>query len=576
MWRSIAARSSFTRSFVRKFCSFQNPSSQVINKPFNSHYLSVQNPRKFHHQNYRFFSQSSSISEFETENHDAISSEEVEAETIEVFSDTHDDNSSLEPENEDNDETQMSNLNLNDQELEGIDDEIFEKVKILIQSSVDGSLESSLNDLDLRLTEEFVMKLLEIQFVNGDTLNRFFKWVLSRNDFQVTNLVLSEFVCAICNDPGLKRNDLYALWDIIKEFGEKESGFLNANILNQLISALSKMGKGKAALEVFEKFEEFGCVPNVDTYYFTIEALCKRSFFDWATSVCQKMVDSGMIPDSDKVGEIISYYCKDYRAQEAYVVYLAAKKKNIHPPQKAVNFLISCLSKVDETVYVAQEMLVDFSDEVRLHSINPFTWVVRGLCRIKDIEGAKKLFSEMIEKGPLPGNAVFNIIINALSKNGDLEDAKDMVNVMKGRGLKPDVYTYSVIISGYAKGGMMEEACKVLAMAKTEHSKLCPATFHSLIRGYCNLGDFDKALNLMSQMKDYGVEPNVDEYNKLIQSLCLKSLDWKTAERLLKEMKSKGLHLPGITRGLISAVKELEQEVNEQEAIGSEEALSKA
>src|SRR5688500_6582086 len=137
---------------------------------------------------------------------------------------------------------------------------------------------------------------------------------LSRNDFQVTTLNLSEFVSAICNDPGLRRNDLYALWDIIEEFGEKESGFLNANILNQLISTLLKIGKGKAALEVFEKFEEFGCVPNTDTYYVTIEALCKRSFFYWATYDCQKMVDSGMIPNSDKVGEIISYYCKDYRA----------------------------------------------------------------------------------------------------------------------------------------------------------------------------------------------------------------------------------------------------------------------
>uniref|UniRef100_A0A803NEU5 Pentatricopeptide repeat-containing protein n=2 Tax=Chenopodium quinoa TaxID=63459 RepID=A0A803NEU5_CHEQI len=107
-------------------------------------------------------------------------------------------------------------------------------------------------------------------------------------------------------------------------------------------------------------------------------------------------------------------------------------------------------------------------------------------------------------------------------------------------------------------------------MAKRKHAKLCPATFHSLIRGYCNLGEFDRAVKLLSEMKDSGVEPNVDEYNKLIQSLCLKALDWKSAEKLLEEMKEKGLYLPGITRGLVSAVKELEQE-----AVGSEDDHAK-
>ncbi|KMT14696.1 hypothetical protein BVRB_4g074630 [Beta vulgaris subsp. vulgaris] len=587
MWRSIASKSSLTRNFGRKLFSLQNPRSQVIHKPLNSSPFSshISSTQHFHHQNHRFLSHSSSISEFETENHDATSSEELELENGEGFDDTHVASSSKNyelthefDENAENNDAQIVGFSSNDQELKGvvnegisvIDVEKLENVLSLLQSSVDGSLESNLDNIDLRLSEEFVVRVLKTPLIPGDHLIWFCKWVSSRNDFEVTTLVLNELARAICNDPALKRKDVYALWDMTKEIGEKESGLLNAEILNQLLSAFSKLGKGKAAFEVFGKFEELGCVPNVDTYYFTIEALCKRSFYDWATLVCQKMLDAKMLPESEKVGEIISLYCKGHRSKEAHVVYLAAKENNRYPPQKAVNFLVSCLSKVDETVNLAQEMLVDFSGEVRKHAINPFSWVIRGLCRKKDIEGAKKLFNEMIVEGPPPGNGVFNVIINSLSKAGDLEEAKDMLKLMESRGLKPDVYSYSVIISGYSKGGLMEEACKVLSMAKKEHPKLCPATFHTLIRGYCNLRDFDNALKLLSEMKDYGVEANVDEYNKLIQSLCLKALDWKKAEKLLEEMKEKNLHLPGITRGLINAVKELEQE-----AIGSEEAQSK-
>ncbi|KAL9683752.1 hypothetical protein QQ045_021177 [Rhodiola kirilowii] len=61
-------------------------------------------------------------------------------------------------------------------------------------------------------------------------------------------------------------------------------------------------------------------------------------------------------------------------------------------------------------------------------------------------------------------------------------------------------------------------------------------------------------------MKDYGVEANADEYNKLIRTLCLNAVDWKTAEKLLDEMNEKGLHLYGTTKGLINAVRDLEAE----------------
>uniref|UniRef100_A0A803L424 Pentatricopeptide repeat-containing protein n=1 Tax=Chenopodium quinoa TaxID=63459 RepID=A0A803L424_CHEQI len=238
---------------------------------------------------------------------------------------------------------------------------------------------------------------------------------------------------------GIGLNDQELVGEMVKESAWCRGG-VNAEMLNQLISAFSKLGKGKAAYEAFGEFEEFGCVLNVDRY----------------------------------------------KSKEVHVVYLAAKKDKKYPSQKAVNFLISCLLKVDETVNLAQEMLVDFSDEVCKHAINPFSWVICGLCRKNDIEGAKKLFAEMMEKGPPPGNAILNIIINSLSKAGDMEDAKRLLKLMETRGLKLD------------------------------------------------------------------------------------ALDWKSAEKLLEEMKEKGLYLPGIMRGLISAVKELEQE-----AVGSKDDHAK-
>ncbi|XP_075644709.1 small ribosomal subunit protein mS80 (rPPR6)-like [Castanea sativa] len=445
------------------------------------------------------------------------------------------------------------------EEVYEINVEQLENVLSLLQSSVDGSLESALDDMGLTLHEEFVVKVLETPHVLGENLIMFFKWGLKKkSEFKVTTCVVDSLVRAICRE--LKKKDAYALWDLIKDIGEKENGVLNAEILNQLIALLSKLGKGKASLEVFNKFGDFGIVPNVDTYYFTIEALSRRSMFDWAWSVCEKMLDEGSLPENEKVGKIISWLCKGRKAKDAHSVYLFAKEKNQITPRSSVNFLISSLCREDETVKLALEMLDDFSGEAQKYAIKPFSTVIHGLCRMKDVDGAKQLLSKMITEGPPPGNAVFNSVISGYSKAGDLGEAIQIKKLMESRGLKPDVYTYTVIMSGYANGGQMEEACKLLSEAKKKHSKLTPVTYHTLIRGYSKLEEFDKALKLLAEMKDFGVQPNVDEYNKLIQSLCLKALDWEAAEKLLEEMKEKGLHLNGITKGLIRAVKEMEEE----------------
>ncbi|MCD7458336.1 hypothetical protein HAX54_037951 [Datura stramonium] len=466
---------------------------------------------------------------------------------------------------------------------EEVDLEKLESVLSLLQSSgiLDGSIESSLEEIGLSLNEEFVVRVLETPYVPGENLISFFKWALKKPEFLVTSRAVELLVTAIC----IEGRNVYALWDLVKEIGEKEKRILSAEILNELIALLSRLGKGKAAFEIFNKFGELGCAPNADTYYFTIEALSRRSIYDWASTVCEKMLNADMLPGAEKVGKIVSFLCKGNKSRDAHLVYLLAKEKNINLPVSSIKFLISSLCRKDESVKLAIEMLDEFPEKERKHAIKSFSYVINGLCRAKDVTGekqlrsycsediqeAKNLLLKMIDEGPPPGNAVFNTVINALSKKGEMGEARKLLKMMEDRGLKPDVYTFSVLMSGYAKGGEMEEACKILDEAKKKHSKLSPVTYNTIIRGYSKLEQYDKALELLGEMKEYGVQPNADEYNKFIQSLCLKALDWTTAEKLLEEMKENGLHLNAITKGLVRAVKELEQE-----EVGTNEIMTTA
>ncbi|XP_076908277.1 small ribosomal subunit protein mS80 (rPPR6)-like [Bidens hawaiensis] len=376
----------------------------------------------------------------------------------------------------------------------------------------------------------------------------------------VTTRSLDALVRAVSNE--LKKKVAYKLWDLVKEIGEKGDGVVSSEMLNVLISLFSRLGKGMAGFEVFNKFGDLGCVTNADTYYYTVQALCRRSIYERVGLVCERMISEEKLPEAGKVGDIIYYLCKGGMVKEAYSVYLSAKGKQRYPPQSPVNFLITSLcdrkkNNVD-SVHFALKMLDDLQNQK--YAIKQFACVIQGLCRVNDIEGAKALLSRMIDNGPPPGNAIFNTIINALSKSGDLTEAIKVMRLMENRGLKPDVFAYSVIMSGYIKGGEMEEAAKMLTEAKKNHCKLTPVIYHTIIRGYCKLEQFEKAVKLLEEMEEYGVRPNTDEYNKLIQSLCLKAADWVMAEKLMEEMTKRGLHLNGITKSLIRAVKELEEE----------------
>ncbi|XP_061368436.1 small ribosomal subunit protein mS80 (rPPR6) [Gastrolobium bilobum] len=559
MWRSILARHA-SRNTVTASSRFQvalsNPN--FLKPSSKSTSLSSSSSRVFpqfayFHKTPRFFSNeaSLSLSVDSSENDGGVVHEAIAEEEEKVV-----------------EEEEEEKVVEEEEEMYEIDVNKLENVLSLLKTSADGSLESCLDDMDLTLHQDLLIKIIETPFVLGENLIRFFNWACNEKSFKVTTPVVESLVFVICS--GLKKKQIYILWDLVKDIGEKEeNGVINVRILNELIISFSKLGKGKAALEAFDKFEVFHCVPNEDTYYFTIEALCRRSAFDWAWTVCQKMLDAQSLPDGEKVGNMLCWFCKGKKAKEAHAVYMAAIEKGKRPPMSSMNFLIAKLCQENENVQLAFEMLNDIPGERRKHAIKSFSAVVRALCRIKDVDAAKELILKMIADGPPPGNAVFNFVITAYCKVGEMGQALEMVKLLESRGLKPDVYTYTVLASGYSNGGEMEEARKILGEAKKKHVKLSPVMYHTLIRGYCKLEQFDKALELLIEMKDFGVCPSVDEYEKLIQSLCLKALDWEKAEKLQEEMKENGLHLKGITRALIRAVKEVENEVVEAESISS-------
>ncbi|PNT73374.1 pentatricopeptide repeat-containing protein At3g02650, mitochondrial [Brachypodium distachyon] len=440
------------------------------------------------------------------------------------------------------------------------DDEEVGRVRAVVESTPEDQIPSAIADMVVDFTESLLSAVLfSAENCSGKKLLLLFQSA-GKNNPDAKSVANLEIVASkLADSDEIDKMDAYLLWDFVKEMGSAP-GSVSTQLLNRVIAIFWKLEKSKAALEVLDKFSEFGCTPDGDSYYLVIQAAGKKSMVGAAWGVCEKMLGSGFFPDGEKTGEIVTFFCKGKKVTEAHSVFLAAKEKKVKIPTSALDFLIGALARNDETISVALELLEEYQGKSLKHAGKSFAAVIHGLCRMNNVKDAKKLLMRMVNLGPAPGSAVFNLVITALSKEGEMEDAKGLIRVMESRGLRPDIYTYSVIMSGYTKGGMISEAHSLLREAKKIHPKLSRVTYHILIRGYCKMEEFEKALECLNEMKEDGLQPNMDEYNKLIQSLCLKAMDWRTAEKLLEEMESSGLCLKGITRSLVAAVKELEME----------------
>ncbi|XBI67189.1 hypothetical protein VPH35_046592 [Triticum aestivum] len=398
-------------------------------------------------------------------------------------------------------------------------DEEVARVRAVVESTPEDQIPTAITDMVVDFTEPLLAAiLLSAENCSGKKLLLLFKSAGKNNPDVADSAEIDEM-------------DAHMLWDLVKEMGSVP-GSLSTPLLNKVLAIFWKLEKSKAALEVLDKFSEFGCTPDSDSYYLAIQAVGKKSMVGSAWGFCEKMISSGCFPDGKKTGEI------------AHSVYLAAKEKKVQIPTSSLDFLVGALAKNDETISTALELLVEYQGESLKHAGKSFAVVIHSLCRMKNVKDAKKLLMRMVNLGPAPGSAVFNFVITGLSKEGEMEDAKGLIRVMESRGLRPDVYTYSVIMSGYTKGGMIDEAHSLLREAKKIHPKPSRVTYHMLIRGYCKMEEFEKALECLKQMKEDGLQPNMDE----------------TAEKLLEEMEGSGLCLKGIIRSRIAAVKELETE----------------
>ena len=131
-----------------------------------------------------------------------------------------------------------------------------------------------------------------------------------------------------------------------------------------------------------------------------------------------------------------------------------------------------------------------------------FSTLIKGYCRVKDIEKALELHNQMLERGIKADEVLYNSLLDGcLKANQDKMALKCYANMKKLR-IKPSNVTYSILAKIYQKQGDLEKSFALLDEMRADHIKPGLFVFTCLMQTCLQVGLIDKALTYFAEMTD--------------------------------------------------------------------------
>lgn len=266
------------------------------------------------------------------------------------------------------------------------------------------------------------------------------------------------------------------------------------------------------------------------TYDMLLRSFCQKGVFDLAKLVLDRMWLDGYLLDSRLFDFLVMSFANAGKLEIAKELFVAQEElvcrfgyDNVGTTSSFVynNFLnlLVKLNRVNEAVGFFRDRIL--RSKCYFPDTCTFNIVLRGVCRVGEIDKAFILFNDMGSFGCKPDVVSYNSLINGLSRIGDVDRACELLRKIKLQNdISPDVVTYTSVISGYCKLGEMEKALSIFDEMLSGGMKPNLVTFNALIDGFGKIGDMNSASNMYKKMLNLGCRPDVVTFTSLVDGHC--------------------------------------------------------
>ncbi|KAL8268403.1 hypothetical protein R6Q59_002201 [Mikania micrantha] len=305
-----------------------------------------------------------------------------------------------------------------------------------------------------------------------------------------------------------------------------------------MINKFCKENKVDCALALFSSMCGRGLIPNVHCYTSIIPTLYKESRME-VDEICQKMLDSGVIPDQVMFFKLVKEYPKGYELHLTLMFLNAIAKYGcgIDSLQSSVSF------GPNESIRYQIDHILGKIVDLCPHLANmAYSIYIIGLCLGGKSDDALRVVIFMINLGFQPLISAYNSLIKCFSQDGFVEHSSALIELMEGMGMIPNSTTFLVMVNEHCKQIDLASAFNVLRLMDDRRLKPNVAIYDCIIRCLGKEKRVFDAHGMFKRLLESGVDPDDALYFRMI-NVYAKYGQAIEAERLFNRMMKHGIQL---------------------------------
>jgi len=170
-----------------------------------------------------------------------------------------------------------------------------------------------------------------------------------------------------------------------------------------------------------------------------------------------------------------------------------------------------------------------------------YNTLLKGLTKTRDFSGALTVLTHLYERSLEPDIVTYTTLIDAIFENLNPTSTEQILSLFSKSGaMKPNIFTYNVLINGWIRHNNMEEAERTFKdLLESGETQPTVHTYTNIIQGYVQNANLAKAMSTFRMMLQNGVQPGRATYHFIISGLISEDR-LSDAVECLKKMRENG------------------------------------
>ncbi|GMI96803.1 Ribosomal Pentatricopeptide Repeat Protein 2, NUCLEAR FUSION DEFECTIVE 5 [Hibiscus trionum] len=270
---------------------------------------------------------------------------------------------------------------------------------------------------------------------------------------------------------------------------------------------------------------------SVHDYTKLIDAYAKENHIEDAERILNKMVESGIMPDSITATILVHMYSKVGNVDRAKEAFESLRSYGFQPDMKIYNSMIMAYLNAGEPRR-GESLLREMLTRDIKPSEDIYMALLRSYSHSGDVNGAGGIANSMQLAGFQPNTEYFSLLVKAYGQAGNPDQARSNFDSMIKLGHKPDDKCTANMIAAYEKKNLLDKGLDLLIQLEKDGFEPGIATYTALLDWFGKLQLVDETEELLGKIAELGEVPPLKVHVSLCDMYSRAGFETKTLQAL--------------------------------------------